>query len=353
MKGEPNRHPQASPLVEVRDLHVAFPAGRRETLKAVDGLSFDVHAGETFGIIGESGSGKTTLGRALVSLLKPTSGTILHDGADPSRLSAKALRAHRRDYQIIFQDPNAALNPRMSMLDSVVEPLEIGGSRDRKLNRQRALDALERVGLPAEIGDRFPHQRSGGQKQRVNIARVLVARPRMIVCDEVVAALDVSIRGDVLNLFAELQREFGLTYVFITHDLSVVSHISDRVAVAYLGRFMELGPAEAVTSRPLHPYTEALLSAEPIPLPSSLRTERRILLQGDAPSPIAPPSGCRFRTRCRHAQPRCAQEVPAWRELHPQHWVACHFARPEGPPALHTTEPAASDSTENAAAEQP
>lgn len=320
------------PLLQVRDLRIAFPVGRRETLKAVDGMSFDVQAGETFGIIGESGSGKTTLGRALVSLLPPNGGSILYNGIDPRTLSGGDFRRHRRDYQIIFQDPNAALNPRMSILSSVMEPLEISGSRDRAANRREALDALERVGLPPEIGNRFPHQLSGGQKQRANIARVLTVRPRMIVCDEVVAALDVSIRGDVLNLFAELQREFGLTYVFITHDLSVVSHISDRVGVAYLGRFMELGPAAAITEKPLHPYTEALLSAEPIPLPTSMRTDRQIVLQGEIPSPISPPSGCRFRTRCRYAQARCAEEVPAWRELYPAHWVACHFATADGPP---------------------
>ena len=322
----------ATPLLQVKDLRIEFPAGRHETLKAVDGMSFDVHAGETFGIIGESGSGKTTLGRALVSLLQPSAGSVLYHGIDPRTLSGSDFRRHRRDYQIIFQDPNAALNPRMAILDSVMEPLETSGSRDKAANRRQALDALARVGLPPEIGNRFPHQLSGGQKQRANIARVLTVRPRMIVCDEVVAALDVSIRGDVLNLFAELQREFGLTYVFITHDLSVVSHISDRVGVAYLGRFMELGPAAAITEKPLHPYTEALLSAEPIPLPSTMRTDRQIVLQGEIPSPIAPPSGCRFRTRCRYAQARCAEEVPQWRELNPSHWVACHFATPDGPP---------------------
>lgn len=328
---------QARPLLEVKDLHVAFPVGRRETLKAVDGISFDVRQGETFGVIGESGSGKTTLGRALVSLLEPTSGSILYDGIDVRSLSKTELRRQRRDYQIIFQDPNAALNPRMTILSSVIEPLEISGSKNRKGNEAEALQVLSRVGLPPDIANRFPHQLSGGQKQRVNIARALVVRPRMIVCDEVVAALDVSIRGDVLNLFAELQREFGLTYVFITHDLSVVSHISDRIGVAYLGRFMEMGPAEAVTERPLHPYTEALLSAEPVPLPSFMRSDRRIMLQGEIPSPISPPSGCRFRTRCRYAQERCAEEVPQWRELNAGHWVACHFARPDGPPTVQGT----------------
>ena len=324
------------PLLQVRDLRIEFPVGHHETLKAVDGISFDVHAGETLGIIGESGSGKTTLGRALVSLLQPSAGSVLYTGVDPRTLDRRQFRQHRRDYQIIFQDPNAALNPRMTIVDSVMEPLEISGSRDRAGNRRLALDALARVGLPADIGRRFPHQLSGGQKQRVNIARALTVRPRMMVCDEVVAALDVSIRGDVLNLFAELQREFGLTYVFITHDLSVVAHISDRVGVAYLGRLMELGPAQAITEKPLHPYTEALLSAEPIPLPSTMRPARQIVLQGEIPSPIAPPSGCRFRTRCRYAQPRCAEQAPEWRELKPQHWVACHFATAEGPPSAQT-----------------
>ena len=198
---------------------------------------------------------------------------------------------------------------------------------------RRALQALDRVGIGRDYARRYPHMLSGGQKQRINIARVLTLRPRLIVCDEVVAALDVSIRGDVLNLFASLQREFGLTYVFITHDLSVVAHVSDRIAVTYLGRLMELGPTEDIGARPLHPYTEALMSADPLPLPSHLRSQRqRIVLQGEIPSPIDPPSGCRFRTRCPSAQPRCAAEMPDWRELRPAHWVACHFATPAGPP---------------------
>ncbi len=325
------------PVIQVRDLRILFATkDHRHTVKAVDGVSFDVRPGETFGIIGESGSGKTTLGRALVSLAKPSEGTVLQNGVDPQSLSRSQLQQHRRDYQIVFQDPNSALNPRLRILDSIIEPLEVAGSRDRNANRRIALDALLRVGLSAEFAERYPHQLSGGQKQRINIARVLTLRPRLIVCDEVVAALDVSIRGDVLNLFAELQREFGLTYVFITHDLSVVSHISDRIAVTYLGKFMELGPTESVTERPLHPYTEALLSAEPVPLPSQLRTRHRIALTGEIPSPIDPPSGCRFRTRCPHAQQRCADELPALRELRPEQWVACHFATSAGPPSLAT-----------------
>jgi oligopeptide/dipeptide ABC transporter ATP-binding protein len=325
---------RGDPIVSVRDLQVRFQTtDRRATVKAVDGVNFDVRRGETFGIIGESGSGKTTIGRALVFLLKPTAGSILHDGIDPQALPRKQFQSHRRDYQIIFQDPNAALNPRMTILSSVLEPLELAATGTRAERVARAREAIDRVGLPQEIGERYPHQLSGGHKQRVVIARALTLRPKLIVCDEVVAALDMSIRGDVLNLFAELQRDLGLTYVFITHDLSVVSHISERIAVMYLGRFVELGPTEAIAERPLHPYTQALLSAEPLPLPSSMRSDRRIILQGEIPSPIDPPSGCRFRTRCRYAQSRCAEQTPDWRELAPDHWVACHFAdRPDFSP---------------------
>ncbi len=213
----------------------------------------------------------------------------------------------------------------MSILRSVREPLDILGDLDEDERNRRALDAIDRVGLRAEFASRYPHELSGGQKQRVNIARALTVRPRMMVCDEVVAALDVSIQADILNLFADLQREFGLTYVFITHDLGVVTHVSDRVAVMYLGRFMELGQAEEISERPLHPYTRALLSSEPVPLPSAMRTDRRIILEGEIPSPVSPPSGCRFRTRCRYAADECASRAPDWREIEPRRWVACHF----------------------------
>jgi oligopeptide/dipeptide ABC transporter ATP-binding protein len=324
----PTRQIDASDtIVSVRDLEVQFQTqDRRGMLRAIDGVSFDVRRGETFGIIGESGSGKTTVGRALVLLQKPTAGSIQHNGLNPQELPARDFRKHRRDYQIIFQDPNAALNPRMTILSSVLEPLDLTGEGNAEQRRQRALQAMDRVGLSAEIGTRYPHQLSGGQKQRVLIARALTLQPKLIVCDEVVAALDMSIRGDVLNLFARLQRELGLTYVFITHDLSIVAHISNRVAVMYLGRFTELGPTDAVTERPLHPYTQALLSAEPMAVPSTMREDRRIILQGEIPSPLDPPSGCRFRTRCRYAQAVCAEKSPDWRELAPDHWVACHFA---------------------------
>ena len=322
----PAKGPQATPLVEVRDLQVHFRVGSGgDTVKAVDGVDFGVNAGETFGVIGESGSGKSTLGRALVCLLRPTRGGLTHAGQDPWALSTRELKHRRRDFQIVFQDPNAALDPRMTILRSVREPLDIVGGLDERERTRRALEAIDRVGLRAEFAQRYPHELSGGQKQRVNIARALTMRPRLMVCDEVVAALDVSIQADILNLFADLQREFGLTYVFITHDLGVVSHVSDRVAVMYLGRFMELGPAAALARRPLHPYTRALLSSEPVPLPSRLRTDRRIMLEGEIPSPVSPPSGCRFRTRCRYAQQACAQRVPEWREIEPRRWVACHF----------------------------
>src|SRR5256714_6681821 len=292
-----------SAIVSGRDLQVRFQTpDRRATVKAVDGVSFDVRRGETFGIIGESGSGKTTIGRALVFLLKPSGGAILHNGVDPLTMPRKAFQSHRRDYQIIFQDPNAALNPRMTIMSSVLEPLELARAGTKADRARRAREAMDRVGLPHEIAERYPHQLSGGQKQRVVIARALTLRPKLIVCDEVVAALDMSIRGDVLNLFAELQRDLGLTYAFITHDLAVVSPISERIAVTYLGRFMELGPTEQLMDQPLHPYTRALLSAEPSALPATMRPDHRIVLQGEIPSPIDPPSGCRFRTRCQYVQ---------------------------------------------------
>ncbi len=309
-------------------VRVHFPT-RAGTVKAVDDVSFDIRPGETFGLIGESGSGKTTLGRALAGLQPLTDGRLFYDGREPASLNRAERRRQRRDHQIIFQDPHAALNPRMTIAQSVMEPLDILGDGDRASRRRVADEALERVGLAPQIGRRYPHELSGGQKQRVNIARTLTLRPRFIVCDEVVAALDVSIRGAILNLFADLQDEFGITYAFITHDISVVSHVSDRVGVLYLGRLMEQGPAGAVCEQPLHPYTQALLSAEPLPLPSDRRDhQRRIRLQGEIPSPLNPPSGCPFRTRCPRAEARCAEQVPAWREVAPDHRVACHFAGP-------------------------
>lgn len=338
MTQAPDAHAQQAPVVGVRDLKIRFPSlDGTETVKAVDGVDFDIAAGETFGIIGESGSGKTTIGRALAGLLQPTQGDILYEGDDLGKLSRKDFRQRRQRYQIIFQDPNAALNPRMTILDSLLEPMIIRGELSKAEMRERAFHSLDRAGLRPEIASRYPHQLSGGQKQRVNIARILPLSPRLVVCDEVVAALDVSIRGEILNLFNELQKDFGISYAFIAHDISVVAHVSDRIAVTYLGRFMEMGPTEDVMERPLHPYTTALLSAEPVPLPAAMRTSTRIELKGEIPSPVSPPSGCRFRTRCPYAQPLCGQEVPVWRELRPGHFAACHFAGTEGfsAPAPH------------------
>jgi peptide/nickel transport system ATP-binding protein/oligopeptide transport system ATP-binding protein len=319
------------PILSVEALEIAFRGRRNQRIQAVDQVGFTVRQGETFGIIGESGSGKTTLGRALVCLLRPTAGRIRHFGEDPFVLSAAALRRHRRAYQIIFQDPNAALDPRMTILQSVREPLDVARIGNRAERTRKALEALDRVALSPEMAARYPHEISGGQKQRANIARALVLEPSLIVCDEVVAALDVSIQAEMLNLFADLQRDFSLTYVFISHDLRVVAHIADRVAVMYFGKLVELGPATALMTTPLHPYTKALLSAEPEPVPAHLRNRERIVLQGEVPSPLDPPSGCRFHTRCPLAAPRCSQSEPAWRELAPGRFVACHFA--ETPPA--------------------
>ena len=315
------------PLVVAEDVVVRFPTRtRRIHLQALDRVSFSIVPGETFGVIGESGSGKSTLARVLVGLLPPAQGRVLLGDVDLYGLPAGRRRRQRRDCQIIFQDPSAALDPRMSVLQSVREPIDIVGTGNRAERTQLALQMLARVGLSAEQAKRRPHELSGGQKQRVTIARALTLRPRLLVCDEAVSALDISIQAEILNLFAALQREFGLTYVFITHNLGVVAHIADRIAVMYLGRIVELAAAGAIRKRPLHPYTEALLSAEPPPLPPSVQTTKRIVLQGEIPSPIDPPSGCRFRTRCRYAQALCTSSEPEWREIEPGHWVACHFA---------------------------
>jgi len=318
---------QVPPLLEVKDVSVLFRVqGSRQRVRAVDGVSLAVRPRETVGIIGESGSGKSTLGRIMVCLQKPTTGQLTHEGVDPYRLSPAQLCRHRRDYQMVFQDPNASLNPRLPVGASIREPLDIEGTLPRSERDARVLELMERVGLHRELAYRYPHELSGGQKQRVNIARALTCRPKVIVCDEAVAALDVSIQADVLNLLVELQQEFGLTYVFVSHDLGVVAHVSDTIAVMYLGKLMELGPSEVLMNGPLHPYTRALLSAEPAPVPPSMRTQKRIILQGEIPSPLNPPSGCRFRTRCPVAANRCATEEPAWKQHGENHWVACHFA---------------------------
>lgn len=314
------------PLVRVEDLRVHFPISRGVTLKAVDGVSFDVYSNEVFGLIGESGSGKSTVGRTIVALQRATEGRVLLEGEDMSSLSGQKLRSKRRDYQIVFQDPAGALNPRMTVLQSLREPLRIEGKLSRAEQDAVALECLRLVGLRPEHAQRYAHELSGGQKQRVNIARVLTMKPKLLVCDEAVAALDVSIQAEIVNLFDKLQKELGLAYLFISHDLSVVAHVSHRIAVMYLGRLVEVGTVEQIMSVPMHPYTRALLQSRPVPVPASMRARTRPALTGEIPNALTPPSGCRFRTRCQFTQAKCAEEAPVLREMRAGQQVACHFA---------------------------
>jgi oligopeptide transport system ATP-binding protein len=321
----------AEPLLRVEELVKYFPVKERvlsravEQVHAVDGVSFTIAAGETLGLVGESGCGKSTTGRCILRLIEPTSGEIWFEGKEVTALAGGALRALRRDMQIIFQDPYASLDPRMTVGAIIGEALVIHRlAKSRREFEDRVVELLETVGLGADHMRRYPHEFSGGQRQRIGIARALAVSPKLIVCDEPVSALDVSIQAQVINLLEDLQEEFNLTYLFIAHDLSVVEHIGTRVAVMYLGRIVELAPAEDLYSTPLHPYTEALLSAVPIPDPAVRR--RRILLEGDVPNPIRPPSGCRFHTRCPIRQlPLCSTETPPLKQTAAGHWVACHL----------------------------
>jgi len=331
--GAPQRPPLASDevLVDVRDLKIHFPvmsgfiiSRKIAENKAVDGITFHVKKGETVGLVGESGCGKSTTGRAILQLYKPTAGQIVFDGKDMATLHGEELRHTRRRMQMIFQDPYASLNPRMSVRDIIGEPLlihKLGSGAER---RERVAELMRIVGLNPYYATRFPHEFSGGQRQRIGIARALAVSPDFIVCDEPVSALDVSIQAQIINLLEELQEQFSLTYLFIAHDLAVVRHISDRVAVMYLGKMMELADRNDIYENPLHPYTKALLSAVPIPDPALERKRERIILTGDVPSSLRPPRGCVFHTRCPIAIDECRQVVPEWREVQPNHWVACH-----------------------------
>jgi oligopeptide transport system ATP-binding protein len=323
----------SAPLLEVQDLVMHFPVGGgmfskpAGVVKAIDGVSFAIRKGETLGLVGESGCGKTTTGRCILQLERPTSGRILFEGIDLMTLDAAELRAVRRRIQVIFQDPYSSLNPRMTVGQILEEPLKVHGIVPDKGERElRVRELLGQVGLLPQHGRRYPHQLSGGQRQRVGIARALAMQPSLIVCDEPVSALDVSIQAQIINLLEQLQAELGLTYLFIAHDLSVVRHISDRVAVMYLGKLVELADRNALYEDPLHPYTRALLSAVPIPDPSIEARRERTVLRGEVPSPLKPPSGCVFHPRCPIAVDRCGAEIPSLREIRSGHWAACHLA---------------------------
>jgi oligopeptide transport system ATP-binding protein len=319
-------------LLDVKGLKMYFPVSSRGIIprhvadvKAVDGVDFFVRRGETLGLVGESGCGKTTVGRSILQVYKTTDGEVNFEGTDLTKLKAKEMRRYRRRLQMIFQDPYSSLNPRMTAGSIIGEPMRIHGmAGERGEYRDRVEELLRVVGLNPYMRDRYPHEFSGGQRQRIGIARSLAVRPDLIICDEPVSALDVSIQAQIINLLQELQEEYNLTYLFIAHDLSVVRHISDRVAVMYLGKVVEIATREELYENPLHPYTKALMSAVPIPDPSVERQRERIVLQGDVPSPLRPPSGCRFHTRCPIAIEVCSEEDPEFRDVGGDHWVACH-----------------------------
>jgi oligopeptide/dipeptide ABC transporter ATP-binding protein len=329
--GSPAAHDDEA-LLSVRDVTKHFPITqgiifRRQVgaVKAVDGVSFDVKPRETLGLVGESGCGKSTLGRTITKLLDPTSGSVRFEGREIGNLNRNQMRPLRREVQMIFQDPYSSLNPRHTIGTILAAPFRIQGVEPAHGVKREVQELMARVGLNPEHYNRYPHEFSGGQRQRIGVARAVALRPKLIVCDEPVSALDVSIQAQVINLLEDLQNEFGIAYVFVAHDLSVVRHISDRVAVMYLGKIMEITDRDELYAKPLHPYTHALLSAVPLPDPDAVHGRERILLQGDLPSPINPPPGCVFHTRCWKAQEQCRVEVPALRELRPGHEVACHF----------------------------
>ena len=319
-------------LLEVHNLKVHFPVKHgifsrvRAHVKAVDDVSLHLAPGETLGLVGESGCGKTTLGRAIIRLLEPTAGRVLFEGEDISQLRGEALRSRRRKFQMIFQDPYSSLNPRLTVSQIIGEAIDIHRLADgAAARRARISDLLRAVGLDPAYHERYPHEFSGGQRQRIGIARALAVEPKLIVCDEPVSALDVSVQAQIVNLLMDLQQQHGLAYLFIAHDLAVVEHISHRIMVMYLGRVVEMAESKQLVRAPRHPYTKALLSAVPVVDPDSKR--QRIMLPGDVPSPIAPPPGCTFHPRCPVKEARCEQEIPALREVEPGHWVSCHLAK--------------------------
>jgi oligopeptide/dipeptide ABC transporter ATP-binding protein len=326
---------RAAPLLSVRNLVKHFPVKKgllQRTVgqvHAVDGISFDIGHGETLGLVGESGCGKSTAGKAILKLIEPTAGEVWIGGTRIDRLARSEMRPFRRQLQVVFQDPYSSLNPRLSVREIIAEPLKNYGVVGGRALDERVAELAGKVGLRAEALDRYPHEFSGGQRQRIGIARALALNPGLIVCDEPVSALDVSVQAQVINLLEDLQKEFGLSYLFIAHDIAVVEHISRRIAVMYLGKIVELADKASLFTRPLHPYTEALLSAVPVPDPEA--TKQRIILKGDVPSPINPPAGCRFHTRCPYAFDRCAREEPAMIEAAPGHQVACHLREPAAP----------------------
>ncbi|HSJ52550.1 MAG TPA: oligopeptide/dipeptide ABC transporter ATP-binding protein [Anaerolineae bacterium] len=325
--------PNESVLVRVERLVKHFPVRlgaygeRRAVVHAVDDISFDIYDGETLGLVGESGCGKSTAGLTLLQLHRPTSGKVYDQGQDLTQLKEKALRPLRQKMPVIFQDPYSTLNPRMTVGAAIAEPLLVHNLMPKKEAQGRVTELLSQVGLSPACANRYPHEFSGGQRQRICVARALACAPEFVVCDEPISALDVSIQAQVINLLEDLQEQHNLTYLFIAHDLAVVRHISDRVAVMYLGRLAELASREALFEHPLHPYTRALLQSVPLPNPRQERARHRVALSGDVPSAIEPPAGCRFHPRCSLAGAECAAAVPEWREAEPGHWVACHLAR--------------------------
>lgn len=312
-------------LIEVKNLKKYFNVGNNAVLKAVDNVSFAIKEGETLGLVGESGCGKSTTGRTIIRLYEATGGEVIFEGKNIHKLNKADQKAFTKKAQMIFQDPYASLNPRMTVGDIVGEGIDIHNLYTGKERTERIYNVLETVGLNKEHASRFPHEFSGGQRQRIGVARSLAIEPKFIVCDEPISALDVSIQAQVVNLLVQLQRDFNLTYLFIAHDLSMVKHISDRVGVMYLGTIVEMASSLELYKSPLHPYTQALMSAIPIADPNVLKSRQRILLEGDVPSPINPPPGCRFKARCRYAKDICSQEMPEFKEVAPDHFVACHI----------------------------